>query len=204
MNLHSTTSTHAKSTGNKQSHMHVCPWWIGYLLASPVRAWFEKPEKLVGPFVKAGDTVLDVGPGMGFFSLPAARLVGEKGRVVCVDLQEKMISSLKRRARRKGLDKIVEGRVCNSDSLRLGDLAGKVNTALAIHVIHEVPDPAATLREIAETLKPGGRLLLLEPLGHVSKDEFARTEQLAVAAGLRVCKTISLRKSHARIFEKPV
>ena len=74
----------------------VCPWWLGYLLASPLRRLLQDPVEIVKPYVEEGMTVLDVGCGMGFFSLPLANLVGEKGRVVCIDLQEKMIKGLLR------------------------------------------------------------------------------------------------------------
>ncbi len=47
----------------------VCPWWLGYLLASPVRRWLQDPGVIVGSFVSDGMTVLDAGPGMGFFAV---------------------------------------------------------------------------------------------------------------------------------------
>ena len=62
-------------------HTYVCPWWIGYLLASPVRRMFQKPETIVGPFVKRGMRILEIGPGMGFFTLPMAGMIGLEGRV---------------------------------------------------------------------------------------------------------------------------
>ncbi len=64
----------------------VCPWYLGYLLASPLRRLLENPERMLRPYVRPGMTVLEPGSGMGFFSLPLARLVGAEGRVVCVDL----------------------------------------------------------------------------------------------------------------------
>ena len=62
----------------------VCPWWLGYVLASPLRRLFLDPVKLLSPYVQAGMTVLEPGPGMGFFTLELARLVGPAGRVVAV------------------------------------------------------------------------------------------------------------------------
>jgi len=67
----------------------VCPWWLGYVLASPLRRLFLDPVKLLSPYVQAGMTVLEPGPGMGFFTLELARLVGPAGRVVAVDIQPK-------------------------------------------------------------------------------------------------------------------
>ena len=82
----------------------VCPWWIGYLLASPLRRWLgQDPAKILSPYVREAMTVLEPGPGMGFFTIPLARLVGPSGRVIAVDLQPKMIESLKRRASKAGV-----------------------------------------------------------------------------------------------------
>lgn len=84
---------------------HVCPWWIGYFLASPIRRISFDPRKILAPFVSEGMTVLEPGPGMGFFTLELARAVGPKGRVVAVDVQAKMLAALERRARRAGLSR---------------------------------------------------------------------------------------------------
>ena len=76
----------------------ICPWWLGYWLVSPLRKLRENPSKALAPFVREGMVVLEPGPGMGFFTLAVARLVGPEGRVVAVDLQPKMLASLERRA----------------------------------------------------------------------------------------------------------
>jgi len=72
----------------------VCPWWLGYLLASPLRRWSLNPAALLAPHLREGMTVFEPGPGMGFFTLEMAKLVGPRGRVVAVDLQPKMIERL--------------------------------------------------------------------------------------------------------------
>jgi len=56
----------------------VCPVWVGYLLASPIRKLFQNPPKILSPYVENGMKVLDIGCVMGFFSLPLARMVGSK------------------------------------------------------------------------------------------------------------------------------
>ena len=161
----------------------ICPWYLGYLLASPLRRLFENPEAMLGPFVKPGMTVLEPGCGMGYFSLPLARLVGAEGRVICVDLQPKMIDGLKRRARKAGLlDRIAAG-VCGPHDLGIEARAGSADLALAIHVVHEVPDTAAFLRQIHTALRPGGRLVIIEPKGHVTEARFEETIAVAGAAG---------------------
>jgi ubiquinone/menaquinone biosynthesis C-methylase UbiE len=180
---------------------HLCPWWLGYLLANPVRKLLQSPEKILRPHLAAGMRALDLGAGMGFFSLPMARLVGAGGKVVCVDLQAKMIASLNRRAARAGLAPPIETRVCAADSLRLGDLAASLDFALAFAMVHEVPDKDRLFAEIHAVLKPGGRLLLCEPVGHVTADAFAATLTLARRAGFEVVAHPRVALSHGALLE---
>lgn len=181
----------------------VCPWWIGYLLASPVRRLAQKPEQILAPWVREGMTALDAGCAMGFFSLPLAQLVGEKGRVVCVDLQERMLRSLARRARRAGLEDRIETRPCSPTSLGLEDLAGEIDFALAFAVVHETPDAASFLTQIGDGLAPGGRLLIAEPSGHVSASAFRTTVATAQAQGLAEVDRPAIRMSRSSLLERP-
>ena len=64
------------SQGGLEMAERVCPWWVGYLLASPVRRLLENPEAVIAPHLSSGATAMDVGSGMGFFSLPMAERVG--------------------------------------------------------------------------------------------------------------------------------
>jgi ubiquinone/menaquinone biosynthesis C-methylase UbiE len=164
----------------------VCPPWVGYLLLNPLRRLVEDPDRLLGPFIREGMTVLEPGCGMGFFTLPLARMVGPHGRVVACDLQKKMLSVLRRRAEKAALLDRIELRLTDGSTLGLGDLAGKVDLVAALHVVHEVPDRAAFFAEVRETLKPEGKLLIVEPRGHVSQQQFAKTVTAAERAGLIV------------------
>ncbi len=184
------------------SEERVCPWWLGYLLASPLRRLYQNPDTLLAPYVKEGMTVLDVGPGMGFFTLPAAKLVGKSGRAIAVDLQEKMIGSLKRRAARAGLADRVETRVCSNTSLGIDDLAGKVDVALAFAVIHEMPDAQSAIRDIVRTLKSGGVFCIAEPKGHCSLEGFHNTVALAVSNGMSEFESPAVRGSYTSILRK--
>jgi ubiquinone/menaquinone biosynthesis C-methylase UbiE len=180
---------------------HECPWWIGYLIASPLRKLGENPEKILRPLVEPGMTAVDVGSAMGFFSLPLARLVGDTGRVVCVDVQQRMLSALARRARRKKLDGIIETRRCTQEDLGLDDLAGEADLALAIHVVHESAYPRRFLTQIREALCPGGRLLVIEPKGHVSDEEFETTRSTGLELGFREVESSWLPSSRSMLLE---
>ncbi len=82
---------------------HVCPWWIGCLLVRPIRRWFQNPEQILSLHISEGMTVLDIGPGMGFFTVPAGRMVGDTGRVTAVDFQQKMLNAPAKRAEQAGV-----------------------------------------------------------------------------------------------------
>jgi ubiquinone/menaquinone biosynthesis C-methylase UbiE len=184
--------------------MHVCPWWIGLLMVSPIRRWFDDPQRLLRPFVREGMTVLEPGPGMGFFTLPIASMVGLAGRVIAVDVQQKMLDGLRRRAARAGLLPRIEMRLAKPDSLGLDDLRGHVDLVVAIAVVHEMPSDEVFFQEAAEALKPGGRLLLVEPRGHVKREKFSHEIDAARHAGLeRTEPTLGGGRALA-VFEKPV
>jgi SAM-dependent methyltransferase len=180
---------------------HVCPWWIGYLLASPVRRLFAKPAKLLSPYVRPGMTVLEPGPGMGFFTLELAHLVGESGRVIAVDVQSRMLDGLRRRARKAGLLDRLDARLAAPDSLGLADVAGTVDFTLVFAVVHELPDAALFFREVARASKPGARLLFAEPRGHVTDSMFEAEWLAACDAGFVQVERPSVRRCHAALLE---
>jgi ubiquinone/menaquinone biosynthesis C-methylase UbiE len=183
---------------------HVCPWWLGYFLSCPLRRFLENPEKILGPHVHAGMTVVEPGCGMGFFTLPLARMVGPSGRVVCIDIQKRMIARLMKRAEKAGLADRIETRICNGSDLGLQDWEGKVDLVAAIHVIHEVPNVSAFLRQAYELLKPSSRLLILEPRGHVDAEAFQDTLVQARRIGFRDLESPKLRGEHTATLEKCV
>jgi ubiquinone/menaquinone biosynthesis C-methylase UbiE len=203
MTHESTVGTIEPMDDERPRDHHVCPWWVGYLIASPLRKLGENPESILAPLVEAGMTAVDVGSAMGFFSLPLARMVGPTGRVVCLDVQQRMLSSLERRARRKGLDSIIETRLCSQEDLALDDLQGEADLALAVHVVHETAYPRRFLDQIRDTLCPGGRLLLIEPNGHVSHEEFEATRRLCAEAGLTEIQLQRWRRSTGILLERP-
>jgi len=181
----------------------VCPWWIGYLLASPVRRWLgQDPVEILSPYVREGMTVLEPGPGMGFFTLPLARLVGHSGRVIAVDLQPKMIENLKRRAAKANLLDRIDARVTSAETMGIGDLQEKVDFTLAFAVVHEFPDAGHFFAEVARASKQNARMLLAEPRGHVRDERFQAELKTAATVGLVATEPPAIPRSLAALLAK--
>ncbi|MBN1532350.1 MAG: class I SAM-dependent methyltransferase [Spirochaetes bacterium] len=180
----------------------VCPWWVGYFLASPFRRLAHKPERILAQYVDASYRVLDIGCGMGFFSIPMAKTVGRSGRVYSLDLQERMIEELERRAEKAGVRGSIETRLCGDDSLGIDDLEGRLDFALAFYVIHEMPDRGALFAQVHRALKRGRKLLVVEPNGHVSKRAFEETIREATAYGFEVMERPLVPRSRACALTK--
>ena len=179
----------------------VCPWWLGRLLASPVRRWLgQDPYKILSPCVRQGMIVLEPGPGMGFFTIPLAQLVGPSGRVVAVDLQPKMIEGLKKRAAKAGVLERIDSRICSAKTLGLPDLYGAIDFTLAFALVHEIPDPEQFFVEVARASKPGACVLLAEPKGHVDPLMFDRELRAAAAVSLHVDSKPIISRTHAALL----
>lgn len=180
---------------------HVCPWWVGYLLASPVRRWFQDPEKILRPHIREGMIVLDVGPGMGFFTLPAAAMVGEGGHVIAVDVQERMLRGLERRAKKAGMAHRIHTHLCTENHL---GVSGPIDLCLAFNVVHEVRDARSLFAQVRAILRPAGKILLVEPRHHVSDSEFQETLSHAFAEGFKVVEEPQIRGSRAVVLEQEI
>jgi SAM-dependent methyltransferase len=185
----------------EKSH-HVCPWWLGYLLASPVRRLFYQPGKILAAHVRPGMTVLEPGPGMGFFTLELARLVGGAGRVIAVEIQPRMLDGLRRRAAKAGVLNRLDTRLGAPDTMGLADLGAAVDFTLAFAVVHEMPSPAGFFREVARVSKPGARLLFAEPTGHVTAPHYDAELHAAHDAGFAFVESLALRRSRAALLER--
>jgi cyclopropane fatty-acyl-phospholipid synthase-like methyltransferase len=180
----------------------LCPWWLGYLLASPLRGLLANPGELVGAYVREGMTVLEPGPGMGFFTVPLARLVGDSGRVIALEVQPRMLAGLKKRLAKAGLLARVDARLVPPESMQLSDLAGAVDFVIAVAVVHEMPSAGSFFMQSAAALKKGGRLLLVEPPGHVTEADFEEELKLRGEAGLTLIERPAIRRFRAALLAK--
>jgi ubiquinone/menaquinone biosynthesis C-methylase UbiE len=178
----------------------VCPWWAGYLLAGGIRRLWQNPATILGPYLADGMTVLEPGPGMGFFTLEMAARVGPQGRIIAVDIQPRMLAELRRRAEEADLESRIETRLAAPDSMGVGDLDGKVDFVLAFAMVHELPDASRFFLEARCSLKPQGKLLLAEPRFHVTEKRFDATLRIAQQQGLSVSASVEVPTCRAVVL----
>jgi ubiquinone/menaquinone biosynthesis C-methylase UbiE len=181
----------------KKGHNLVCPPWLCFTFDNRLRRLIHDPQSILGSLVGPGDNVIDIGPGMGYFSIPLARMVGPTGRVTAIDIQEKMLAGLLRRAGKKGVSEII--RTHKAEAGSLGDHP-KADFILAFWMVHEVPNQRAFLTQIFDLLKPGGRFLLVEPKIHVTAEAFLKTIQTANEIGLVVRDRPKVRLSRGALL----
>lgn len=177
---------------------HICPWWLAYTFDNPFRRLLHNPGKMLGSYVAEGMTVLDVGCGMGFFSLGLARLVGDRGRVIAADVQPEMLSIVKKRAEKAGYaERILLHR---SEPDKLG-IETAVDFILAFWMVHEVPDANIFFPQLRACLKPGGRMFIAEPRFHVSSKRFQEILASARESGLTLRETPGVRFSRSAVLQ---
>jgi ubiquinone/menaquinone biosynthesis C-methylase UbiE len=167
----------------KENKHRICPVEHAGMLDLSFRKLLQNPRRILRPYVKEGMTALDLGCGPGFFTVEMARLVGETGRVVAADLQDGMLAKLQAKIRGAEWADRVTLHKCLAD--RVG-LAQKFDFILVFYILHEVPDQAKFLNEIKALLKPQGRILLVEPAFHVSREEFQVSTGLMKGAGFAI------------------
>lgn len=179
---------------------HVCPWWLAYTFDNPLRRIFHRPEEIFSPYLSEGMTAIDLGCGMGFSSISMAKLVGESGKVIAVDLQQKMLDTLKKRAQKAGVAHRITTRLCEENNIGIHEA---VDFALAFWMAHETPNAFNFLHQVHAILKKSGKLLLTEPKLHVTGAEFRKTMAIAQEVGFKHLDSPIISLSHTALFEMP-
>jgi ubiquinone/menaquinone biosynthesis C-methylase UbiE len=176
---------------------HVCPRWLCFTFDNVFRKLLHDPYKILQPYIKEGDTVLDVGPGIGYFTIPLAQLVGDRGRVIAADIQQEMLTAIKKRAKQRDVEGRIILQLSSSDSL---NVKTKVNFILAFWMVHEVSDKPLFLTQLRSLLKDDGRFLLVEPKFHVTKRKFTASVRLALKAGFALDDSPQISLSKSALF----
>ena len=179
-------------------HEIFCAGRAGKLIGF-LRRLAQNPYRILKPYLKDGMTVLDFGSGPGFFSIPAASLVGPSGKVFAVDVQQNMLDMLVKYAAKEGvLGNIVS---INNPEHEIG-IQIDADIILAIYVVHEVPDREKLFLNLKKRLKIGGLLLLAEPKQRVNEAEFKETLGLAEKYGFKNTGQLKMIKSRTAILKR--
>ena len=178
---------------------HVCPWWFAYTFDNPVRRVFHKPETIFQDYLETGMTAVDIGCGMGYFSISMAEIVGAGGHVISVDLQQQMLDVVLSRARKAGFADRIQLHKCGENTL---GLSAQADFVLTFWMVHEVPDVRRLVEQIPSLLKPKGKYLLAEPRIHVGALRFKEICDLVIRSGFHVIDRPSITMSRACVFEK--
>jgi ubiquinone/menaquinone biosynthesis C-methylase UbiE len=119
--------------------------------------------------------------------------------VLAVDLQAEMLAGLKRRAARAGVLEWITLLKTPAEQLELPE---QVDFALAFWMVHETPDTGRFLGQMLKLLKPGGKLLVVEPIIHVGQAAFERTIQAGQATGFRLLEQpVPVKLSRVALLE---
>ncbi len=179
--------------------VHVCPWRCAYIFDNCFRRFFHKPEKIFSPYLKEGMTAVDIGCGMGFFSIAMAKMVGENGRVISIDVQKEMLNILRKRAEKADFVSRIHTHNCKQDEIGINE---EVDFVLTFWMVHEVPDKENFFKQINSSLKVQRKLLIAEPKIHVSSEDFKETLNSAQKVGLELCDTPKISLSRAAVLKK--
>lgn len=182
-----------------EDRQSVCPVELAGSLDNRIRRWFQRPDKLLKPYIKPGMTVLDMGCGPGFFTIEIARMMKGSGKVIAADLQQGMLDKVEQKIQGTELKPFVELHRCTEKQIGLTE---KVDFILAFYMVHEVPDKPRLFGELRSLLKPNGTLLIAEPKFHVTEKTFAKMLSVTEKSGLQIVGTPSLPFSRAVLLKQ--
>ena len=179
------------------------PW-----LTRPEREGEEQPDKALNEIgIAKGSTVADIGSGSGAITWRLAERVGPTGKVYANDIQMRMLELLRQNMAQRKITN-VETVLGTVDDPKLPP-AG-IDTELLIDVYHEFSHPQEMLRHLCESLKPGGRMVLVEYRGEDPAIPIRPEHKMTVATvkaeiepeGFRLDKTIeTLPRQHIIVFK---
>ena len=160
----------------------ACPFRFAWALNLGVRRWqYRFVLDRLG--LRPGMFVLEVGAGVGTFTIPAARRVAPTGKIIAVDIQAEMIAELERNVRRASIAN-VDAKAAGAYELPLEDSC--VDCVFFVTVIGEIAEPQRALREAHRVLKPEGMLSITEDFIDPDYNWVGETTRLMERAGFEI------------------
>lgn len=154
---------------------------------------FIRPEQFWRNLgLRANQTVAHLGCGAGFYIVPAARIVGDKGAVYGVDVLPDMLAEAEGRAEREGVAEIITTIRADLESKKSSTIKkDSIDWVLVANILYQ-SDPPLVLKEAVNIAKPGGTVVVVEwdiiatPLGPPAADRIAKPEVIAIAEQLKL------------------
>jgi ubiquinone/menaquinone biosynthesis C-methylase UbiE len=165
-------------------------WWRKNPSACPYgqRFWVEAPHPIITRErlrsvlrPEPGERILEIGPGVGYYTLDMAEWAGREGTIEIFDLQQQFLDHVGKRAAERGLTNI---RPTQGDATALPYEDASMDAVVLTAVLGEIPDPVAALRQVQRVLKPGGRLIVGELFGDPHFTTQSTLKRQASEAGL--------------------
>ena len=178
---------------------HTCPWWLAYTWDNRIRKIFHNTDVILKPYMNSGITALDVGCGMGYFSIHMAEYIGENGKVISVDIQKEMLNILKKRSERYGFENIIKPILSHGD---LSDIRERIDFALNFWMLHEVDSQEKLVKQIYDLLNTGGKYLISEPKIHTSNKYFESIIEMCREFGFSVAAYPEITFSRSVLLSK--
>jgi ubiquinone/menaquinone biosynthesis C-methylase UbiE len=170
--------------------------------------WHHPKLNLENVGLRAGMVFMDIGCSYGFFTIPAAQIVGEHGKVYAVDVSASSIDRLKREAAEKGLKNVTAKVGAAEETIFCEACADMVFYSI---VLHDFRDPAKVLQNARQMLKPTGTLVNLDwkkkliPIGPPMRIKFSEKQasNLIEQAGFTIESVKDLGSNFYIVVAKP-
>ena len=139
------------------------PAFISVFLDSKVRGWIQSPEDIMKfSKINLGENVLEIGSGSGFFTIPAAKAIGENGNIAALDIQQEMLDKIASKLKTDKNKDIRNIKLVKASAYEIPYPAESFDIVFTVSVLQEIPKPHEVLLEARRVLKEGGIISVSE------------------------------------------
>jgi len=184
-------------------------WWRRHPSACPYgqRFWVQAPHPLItrerlreALAPHPGETILELGPGTGYYTLAVARALAPDGTLHVLDVQQEMLDHTLRRAREAAVAGIVPRQ---GDARALPYADASFDAAFLVTVLGEIPDQDRALAELRRVVRPGGRIVVGELFGDPHMVAARALGRRAQAAGLTLERRLGPPLGYFAVLRAP-
>ena len=186
-----------KKAASSDTKPGICLMEHAHQLDNPFRKLGHNAGRLFKKYINKGDTVIDVGCGTGIFSIGLAKMVGEHGRVLAVDLQQGMLDKVAEKIKGSKYENTIELIKSGVESTGLTEPADFI---IAFYIVHEVSSAENFFKEMHSLLKAGKYLYIAEPPHHATTESFAEMITVAEGCGFEIAARPKVIMGRTAVF----